>query len=95
LSGNESIYLLNCDVDRSAQRWAIIGHGDRNWAPISNYAGRYLNYDYAGGVFMTSGQGVALTDWEWVPADGLEIRGPETPQASIVGTAVSPVKHTV
>jgi hypothetical protein len=93
--GSASIYLLNCDVDRSAQRWAIIGYGDRNWAPISNYAGRYLNYDYAGGVFMTSGQGVALTDWEWVAADGLGLRGPETPQANLVGTAVSPVKHTV
>jgi hypothetical protein len=90
-----SIVLKNCDAYRSYQRWTIISHGDANWGSISNDSGGYLNYDYADGVFMTSGHGVAVTDWEWVPADGLEVRGPERPQASVVGTAIPPVRHTV
>jgi hypothetical protein len=95
-ASHDSVYLWNCDAYRPAQKWHIVGSGDRNWAPISNYStSRYVNYDYAGGVFMTSGQGVALTQWEWVPAGGLEVRGPQSPQASVVGTAISPVKHTV
>jgi hypothetical protein len=83
-------------VYRPAQKWNIVGSGNDSWASISNYStSRYVNYDYAGGVFMTNGQGVALTEWQWVPAGNLEVRGPQSPQASVVGTAISPVKHTV
>lgn len=93
--GLHSIDLRNCDAYRANQKWFIAELGDHGWGTIDNYSGGTLNYDYAGGVFLTGGQSVEETIWEWVPADGLSVRGPERPQASVVGTAVPPVDHYV
>ncbi|MDX3101463.1 MULTISPECIES: putative Ig domain-containing protein [Nonomuraea] len=90
------VYLHGCGdwPARPAMKWHIVAAAGRSWASISNYeTGRYLHADYEGGVHMTGGQNVDVTDWEWVPAGGLEVRGPGM-QADVVGTAISPVSHT-
>ncbi|MEU7838598.1 putative Ig domain-containing protein [Nonomuraea sp. NPDC049129] len=90
-----SINLRDCSdsPNQPGMRWSIIGHGSRTWAEISNYAtSDYINAGQAGGVHMTSGRNGEVTQWEWVPADGLEVRN-SGPQASVVGTAIPPVNH--
>jgi hypothetical protein len=79
---------------RPAMKWTIVAAGDHPWGWISNYeSGRELQADYTGGVYMSGGQDVEGTLWEWVPADGIGVRSPG-PQAGVVNTAISPVSNT-
>ncbi|GAA0917594.1 proprotein convertase P-domain-containing protein [Nonomuraea longicatena] len=93
-ASSTTIYMRDCDAWRPAMKWFIVSHGNQTWAPISNHVtGKYINTNHAGGVYMTTGQGVELTNWEWVPGDGLEVRH-QGLQASMVDRAISPVNHS-